>query len=90
MKKKSFQWIPAVVLVAMAVAVQSCGRDKICECIEVGDALNRKSSAVLSKGNPSKADEKILVDLRKKKQAACKQFETMSGPEMMERKASCD
>lgn len=79
-----------VLIGIIAFVLTSCSRDKICDCIEVGDTLNKKSAEVLSKINPSKEDAKVLKELREKKKATCKEFETMGGPEMMERKASCE
>lgn len=73
----------------IGIALSGCGRDSICECIEAGDALNKKSGEILSKGTASKADEKVIGELRKTKKEKCLEFETMDGPQMMERKASC-
>lgn len=74
----------------MGITLSGCGRDSICECIEAGDALNKKSSEILSKGEVSKADETAIGELRKTKKEKCQEFETMDGPQMMERKASCE
>ncbi len=67
----------------------SCGgKDQICECIEAGNRLNEKANLVLRK-EPTEADEKALIELRKTKKTACAEFETMGGPEMKERMETC-
>lgn len=67
----------------------SCGgKDQICSCIEAGNQLNQKANLVLRK-EPTATDEKMLIELRKKKKSACAEFETMGGPEMKERMESC-
>lgn len=77
--------IPVVAILILG----SCSRDKICDCIDAGDALNKKSSQILEKGEATKADEKKIAELRKTKKSKCAEFETMGGPEMLERKESC-
>ncbi len=80
----------SAIITGLAVLfLASCSRDKICDCIDAGDALNKKSSQILEKGEASKADEKQVAELRKTKKAKCAEFETMAGPEMLERKQSC-
>lgn len=79
----------AIAAVVSVLFLASCGRDKICDCIDAGDALNKKSSQILEKGEASIEDEKKVAELRKTKKAKCAEFETMAGPEMLERKQSC-
>ena len=70
--------------------ISACSEpDAICDCIAASDAVNKKSSEVLAK-EPTAEDESALKKLRAEKKKKCAAFEDMSGPEMLERKATCD
>jgi hypothetical protein len=62
--------------------------DQFCKCLEVGDELNAFSSEVLDR-TPTPEDQEKMKVLREKKKEACKNYETMSGEEMMKRKMMC-
>lgn len=62
--------------------------DKLCDCIKVGDDLNKKTHQILQ-GNPTEKSVKELKALRKKQTKACKDFKDMSGKELMRRKETC-
>lgn len=79
----------AIPVVLTVFYLSSCGRDKICDCIDAGDALNKETSKVLNKGEASKDDQQKIDQLRKIKKNKCAEFENMAGPEMLERKQSC-
>lgn len=66
----------------------SCGEDSICDCIRASDELNHKYEQLRTKELSTKG-QKEVKELIQTKKAKCKEFEQMSGPEMMERKASC-
>lgn len=84
--KKRFLYIG----ILAAITLSSCSEpDKICDCIAAGDELNKKSAEILSKV-PTQKDEKEIIALRKEKAKKCKDFEKMGGPEMLERKKTCE
>lgn len=66
----------------------SCSEDSICDCIRASDELNAKYDQLRTKELSAKG-QKEVKELIQTKKAKCKEFEQMSGPEMMERKASC-
>ncbi len=74
--------------VFFGLILTSCGEDSICDCIRASDALTNKYEELRTK-KFSAQGQKEVKELIKTKKAKCKEFEQMSGPEMMERKASC-
>lgn len=77
-------------LFILAISLTSCsGKDSICDCIAVGDQLNKKSSKALQH-TPSEKEIAEIKQLKKEKAAKCKEFQKMSGKEMLERKATCE
>jgi hypothetical protein len=71
-----------------SVLMTSCSEDSICDCIRVSDELTNKYDELRTKKLTTKG-QKEVKELIKTKKAKCKEFELMSGPEMIERKASC-
>jgi hypothetical protein len=70
--------------------ISACSEpDSICDCITASAAVNKKSAEILKK-EPTAADESTLKKLRAEKKKKCAAFEDMSGPEMLERKATCN
>ncbi|MDR0801877.1 hypothetical protein [Fluviicola sp.] len=67
----------------------ACGEDAICDCIRASDKLTVKYEQLRHKA-PKVADEKEVKELIREKKAKCREFEKMSGPEMLERKATCN
>lgn len=62
--------------------------EQFCECLKAGEALNAFSSTLMQgKITKEKADK--LKQLKALKSDACRDYQTMSGPEMLERKADC-
>lgn len=73
-----------------AITLTGCSeKDTICECIEIGDQLNKKSSKALTH-TPSETEIAEIKRLRKEKTKKCAEFQKMSGPEMLKRKATCN
>lgn len=66
----------------------SCSEDSICDCIRASDELTNKYEELRTK-KLSVEGQKEVKELIKTKKAKCKEFVKMSGPEMLERKASC-
>ena len=74
----------------LTILFSACSEpDAICDCIAASDAVNKKSAEILKK-EPTVADESALKKLRVEKKKKCAAFEDMSGPEMLERKATCN
>lgn len=73
------------------VLLNSCGSNKdeqFCKCLNASDELNAHS-VELFEGEVSKERAEKQQSLIKAKKEACKNYETMTGPEMMERKKEC-
>jgi len=61
---------------------------KMCDCLEAGDKLNQLSAELLvNEVTPSQKAE--MEKLKAAKAEKCKDFQTMSGEEMLKRKAAC-
>lgn len=71
-----------------SLLMTSCSEDSICNCIRASDELTNKYDELRTKKLSVKG-QKEVKELIQTKKAKCKEFELMSGPEMMERKASC-
>ena len=68
----------------------SCGSKdtKMCDCLEAGDKLNQLSADLLV-SEVTKDQQEEMVSLKKDRDVKCKDFQTMSGEEMLRRKAEC-
>lgn len=62
--------------------------EQFCACLKAGDELNQFSSELFTK-EIGKEDADKLKDLKNKKKQECKNYQTMKGPEMLEKKSSC-
>nr|WP_294859113.1 hypothetical protein [uncultured Fluviicola sp.] len=76
------------ILTLSSLILSSCSEDSICDCIRASDELTNKYDQLRTK-KLTVSGQKEIKELIKTKKAKCKEFELMSGPEMMERKASC-
>ncbi|AEA43612.1 hypothetical protein [Fluviicola taffensis] len=76
------------VLTLFSLVISSCSEDSICDCIRASDELTSKYDELRTK-KLTKKGQKEVKELIQTKKAKCKEFELMSGPEMMERKADC-
>ncbi len=61
---------------------------QFCECLKVGDKLNKVSSTLLNKPITPKIQKEMQV-LKAKKKSICKNYQTMGGEKMLELKAEC-
>lgn len=68
--------------------LNSCGEDKICDCIRSSDQLLKKYQEIDIQ-NLSETDKKEITKLKADKKIKCESFESMSGEEMLERKGTC-
>lgn len=62
--------------------------DAFCACMSAGEAFNQQSKKVLNGANDPDDLAKHLA-LKKEKEKACKNYETMDGPTMLKKKAAC-
>ena len=67
----------------------SCSEDTICDCIRTSDELTNKYEELRTKELTAEGQKEVKKLIETKK-AKCKEFERMGGPEMMERKATCN
>ena len=62
--------------------------EQFCKCLKAGEELNEYSNAILNgEATLEKADK--LRSLKDAKKEACKNYQTMTGEEMLKRKAEC-
>lgn len=57
--------------------------------MESGKQFNEIAKKMLEKGGDAKIKEEFLR-LKKQKEADCKPYETMAGPEMLKKKQECE
>lgn len=81
-----FRMLP--ILALFTLVLTSCSEDTICDCIRASDELANKYEELRTK-ELTQEGQKEVKKLIETKKAKCKEFVRMSGPEMMERKASC-
>ncbi|TXI85760.1 MAG: hypothetical protein E6Q37_05660 [Crocinitomicaceae bacterium] len=60
----------------------------MCSCLESSEQLNQLSSRLLS-GKVTQAQKDSLIQLRAETAKKCLNYQTMSGEEMLKRKADC-
>jgi hypothetical protein len=77
------------VLIGVVLLV-SCnsGDRKMCDCLEAGQQLNDYAARILLE-EVSAEEAAQLKQLKKVQQVKCKDFQLMSGEEMLKRKAEC-
>ncbi|TNF48278.1 MAG: hypothetical protein EP305_05860 [Bacteroidetes bacterium] len=80
-----------IISIVLGGLLSSCSSEdaQFCECMKVSKDLNDLSAEVLETG----ADEKKAEEHRKlndQKKKICKEYETMSGEEMLKRKKNCE
>lgn len=70
--------------------LSSCepGDQKMCDCLDSGEKLNRFSAKMLRK-EATDADLRKMQTLRADKKKKCAAYQTMSGEEMLKRKQDC-
>lgn len=62
--------------------------EKMCACLKASDELNQYSAGLFQREATEK-DAKKMKELKAEKTKKCASFQTMSGDEMREKKASC-
>ena len=81
-----------IVSVCLLIALCSSCSTKdaaFCECMSAGEELNNYAQDLLE-GDVTEVEATKLKGLRTKKDEACKAYETMDGPTMLEKKEACE
>ena len=79
-------------LLSLSLILFSCSQrdEKFCSCIKDSDSLNTMNQKILSGESINSESIKEVKDQIKRKKDACKEYEYMIGPEMLELKKSCE
>jgi hypothetical protein len=79
-------------LLSLSLILFSCSQrdEKFCSCIKESDSLNTMNQKILSGESINSESIKEVKDQIKRKKDACKEYEYMIGPEMLELKKSCE
>lgn len=81
-----------ILLFVCASFLLACGNSdldpKMCDCLEAGEKLNDFSASMFQK-EVSDADVEQMKKLKAEKKRKCANFQTMSGEEMLKKKAAC-
>ena len=70
----------------------ACGsgvKTPFCKCMEAGNELNEYSAKILEKSEIDATAETKMKELNATKKKLCKDYEMMSGAEMLELKRAC-
>jgi len=67
----------------------SSGDRKMCDCLEAGQQLNDYAAKILMEDVSAEQADK-LKQLKSEQAVKCKDFQRMSGEEMLKRKAACE
>ena len=76
----------------MIFVLAACGsgeKTPFCKCMEAGNELNEYSAEILEKSEIDANAESKMKELKATKKKLCKEYEMMSGPDMLELKRSC-
>lgn len=79
-----------ILIVSVVFLLSACNSkdEQFCQCLKAGEELNNFSSTLMQgKITDEKANK--LKKLKSDKAEACKDYQTMAGPEMLEKKAAC-
>jgi hypothetical protein len=78
-----------LVFISLSLLVSCKTKDtKMCACLEAGEKLNKLSAKLLTT-EVTEAQKDAMLKLKAIKKEKCKDFQTMSGEEMLKRKATC-
>ena len=61
---------------------------QFCNCLQAGEELNEHSLTLFNESVSAESAKK-LKELKAKQKKACADYQTMGGPEMLERKKLC-
>ena len=79
-------------LLSLPLILFSCSQkdEKFCACIKESESLNNLNQKILSGDSINSESIKEVKDQIKRKKDACKDYEYMTGPEMLKLKKSCE
>ena len=79
-------------LLSLSLILFSCSQkdEKFCACIDESESLNTLNQKILRGESINSESIKKVKDQIKRKKDACKDYEYMTGPEMLELKKSCE
>lgn len=79
-------------LFPLLFVLAACGsgeKTPFCKCMEAGDELNAYSAGILDKSEITEEEESKMNELKATKDKLCKDYETMSGEEMLKLREDC-
>jgi hypothetical protein len=81
-----------LLLLSLSLFLFSCSQndDNFCACIQVSESLNTLNQKILRGESINSESIKEVKDQINRKKDACKDYEYMIGPEMLELKKSCE
>ena len=81
-----------LLLLFTSLILFSCSQkdEKFCVCIKESESLKTLNQKILSGESINSESIKEVKDQIKRKKDACKDYEYMTGPEMLELKKSCE
>ena len=81
-----------LLLLFTSLILFSCSQkdEKFCACIKESESLNTLNQKILRGESITSESIKEVKDQIKRKKDACKDYEYMTGPEMLKLKKSCE
>jgi len=81
-----------LLLLSLSLILFSCSQkdEKFCACIKESESLNTLNQKILSSESINSENIKEVKEQINRKKDACKDYEYMIGPEMLELKKSCE
>lgn len=79
-------------LLSLTLVLAACSEkdEQFCACMEAGEAFNEAAAKILQEGTVSTEAQDQFQELKKEKETACANYTSMSGEEMLKRKAECE
>ncbi len=80
-----------LIVIGLLLSACSPSDEQFCTCMEAGEKFDKIASEMLQPENQSNTEkQQEFTMLKNKKEEACKDYQTMSGEEMIRRKADCE
>lgn len=79
----------SILVFSSALFVSCSSQDPFCDCLDATDSMNKYTEKLMSRQATEEEAEKVK-ELRTLKNEACKAFETMDGPTMLQKKEACE
>lgn len=79
------------IIVLLFIGFASCSEtdEQFCKCLDASEKFDKVANDLLS-GKTSETSPEERKALKKEKEKACENYQTMSGEEMLKRKADCE